>query len=116
MSQVILDEARAVAPHVHYFTVTGFGDSLPDDRYDAVASHDVFVHFELDECARYLFNIARTLRPKGVFVFSVYTLDSDAEYEEYRTEISDSACSPLVACVASLAKRTRSCWTSSALQ
>ena len=92
VSQVILDEARAVAPHVHYFTVTGFGDSLPDDRYDAVASHDVFVHFELDECARYLFNIARTLHPKGVFVFSVYTLDGDAEYEEYRTEISDSAC------------------------
>ena len=90
VSQVILDEARAVAPQVRYFTVTGFGDSFVDDRYDAVASHDVFVHFELDECARYLYNIARTLRPKGVFVVSVYTLDSDAEYEEYRTEISNS--------------------------
>lgn len=90
VSQVILDEARSVAPQVRYFTVTGFGDSLPDDRYGAVASHDVFVHFELDECARYLFNVARTLRPKGLFVFSVYTLDDEAEYEEYRTEISNS--------------------------
>ncbi|MGO9854937.1 MAG: class I SAM-dependent methyltransferase [Acidimicrobiales bacterium] len=90
VSQVILDEARAVAPNVRYSTVTGFGDSFADDRYDAVASHDVFVHFELDECARYLHNIARTLRPKGVLIVSVYTLDSDAEYEEYRTEISNS--------------------------
>ncbi len=90
VSPVILDEARAFAPQVRYFTVTGFGDSLPNDRYDAVASHDVFVHFEFDEFARYLFNIARTLRPKGVFVVSVYTLDSDAEREVYRSEISNS--------------------------
>lgn len=90
VSQVILDQARTVAPQARFFTVAGFGDSLPDDRYDAVASHDVFVHFEFDECARYLYNIARTLRPKGVFVFSVYTLDGAAEHEEYRREISSS--------------------------
>ena len=90
VSEFILDEARIIAPRAHYFTVAGFGDSLPDERYDAVASHDVFVHFELDECAQYLCNIARTLRPKGVFVFSVYTLDSEAECEEYRTAISNS--------------------------
>jgi SAM-dependent methyltransferase len=90
VSPVILDEARSVAPQAHYFTVTGFGDNLPDDRYDAAASHDVFVHFELDECARYFYNIARALRPKGVCVFSVYTLDGVAESEVYRSEISSS--------------------------
>jgi SAM-dependent methyltransferase len=90
VSKAILDEARAVAPDVTYFTVAGFGDNLPQGRYDSVASHDVFVHFELDECARYFYNVARALRSKGVFVFSVYTLDSQADIEVYRAAISSS--------------------------
>jgi SAM-dependent methyltransferase len=90
VSTAILDEAKAVAPDVNYFTVAGFGDNLPGSRYDAVASHDVFVHFEFDECARYFYNIARALRAKGVFVVSVYTLDSETEVDVYREAISSS--------------------------
>jgi predicted TPR repeat methyltransferase len=91
VSEAILDEARAVAPDVSDFAVAGFGDNLPEGRYDVVASHDVFVHFELDECARYFYNVSRALRPNGVFVVSVYTLDSDAELEVYRAAISSSS-------------------------
>lgn len=91
VSQAILDEAKAVCPDANYFTVDGFGDNLPDSRYDVVASHDVFVHFEFDQCARYFYNVARSLRPNGTFVISVYTLDSDAEFDVYKELISSSA-------------------------
>ena len=90
VSEAILHEAKAVAPNVNYFTVAGFGDNLPEGRYDAIASHDVFVHFEFDECARYFYNVSRALRSKGVFVVSVYTLDSDTEIDVYRAAVSSS--------------------------
>jgi hypothetical protein len=54
-----------------------------------VASHDVFVHFEYDECAQYFANIARSLHPAGKFVVSVFTLDNDAEIEGYRRGIAE---------------------------
>jgi SAM-dependent methyltransferase len=91
VSEAILDEAKAVCPDVNYFVVAGFGDNLPEGRYDAVASHDVFVHFEFDECARYFYNISRALRSKGVFIVSVYTLDSETELDVYRTAISSNS-------------------------
>ena len=90
VSQAILDEAKAVCPDVNYFIVSGFGDNLLESRYDVVASHDVFVHFELDECARYIYNVSRTLRSGGAFVFSVYTLDLESEIDTYRAAISSS--------------------------
>jgi len=90
VSSAILDEAKAVAPDVNYFTVAGFGDNLPAGRYDAVASHDVFVHFEFDECGRYFYNVSRALRANGVLVVSVYTLDSETEIDVYRGAISSN--------------------------
>jgi len=91
VSAAILAEARNQVSDTRFFVVEGFGANLPSDRYDVVASHDVFVHFEYDECAHYFANIARSLRSAGKFVFSVFTLDNDAEIEGYREEISQHA-------------------------
>lgn len=87
VSTAVLDEARRVEPDAKYFVVEGMGENLPDAAYDAVASHDVFVHFELDECARYLSNVRRSMRPGGVLVVSVYTLDTDEDRAAYRARI-----------------------------
>ena len=91
VSPVILDEGRAFAPQVRCFTVTGFGDSLPDGplrpRWQAI---DVFVHFEFDELRGTCSTSPYPPSPRACFVVSVYTLDSDAEREVYRSEISNS--------------------------
>jgi SAM-dependent methyltransferase len=89
VSTAVTEEARKVEPGARYFVVEGLGENLPDAAYDAVASHDVFVHFELDECARYFFNVRRALRPGGAFVVSVYTLDSDEDRAVYHQRIVD---------------------------
>lgn len=91
VSEAILAEARNHVDDTEFFVVDGFGSNLPSERYDVVASHDVFVHFEYDQCAHYFANIARSLRPAGNFVFSVFTLDNDAEIEGYRQDIAQHA-------------------------
>jgi SAM-dependent methyltransferase len=84
VSDAILDEARhhASMPNVTFWQVTGFGDNLHGE-YEAVVSHDVFVHFELDETARYLHNIRRVLALGGLLIVSVYTIDGDTEENQY---------------------------------
>jgi SAM-dependent methyltransferase len=89
VSTAVIEEARKVEPGAKYFVVEGMGENLPDAAYDAVASHDVFVHFEFDECARYLFNLRRALRPGGVFVVSLYTLDTVEDRAAYRARIAE---------------------------
>jgi SAM-dependent methyltransferase len=84
VSDAIVREAQRIEPGARYFVVEGLGDNLATDTYDIVASHDVFMHFEYDQCARYLANIARALHQGGSFVLSVYTLDSEDERNEYR--------------------------------
>jgi SAM-dependent methyltransferase len=87
VSKAVIDEARKVEPGARYFVVDGLGENLPGAAYDAVVSHDVFVHFELDQTARYLLNVRRSLRTGGTFVASVYTLDSAEDRADYRDAI-----------------------------
>lgn len=93
VSDAILDEARLGVRDtdpVNFFAVDGLGENLPRQEYELVISHDVFVHFEFDEVARYAFNIAGALKPGGAFVVSVYTLDHPQEIASWRSELVES--------------------------
>lgn len=90
VSEAILDEARRGTQdvdHINFFTVDGFGNNLSANKYDLVVSHDVFVHFEFDQVAQYAFNVARAFKHDGVFVVSVYTLDTVDEIATWRAEL-----------------------------
>jgi SAM-dependent methyltransferase len=90
VSQPMLDEARdgtAGLDGIDFWVVERFGDNLGRRKYDLAFSHDVFVHFDFDEVARYACNLAVALKPGGRFVVSVYTLDEELERREYRNEL-----------------------------
>lgn len=93
VSEPMLVEARrgtAGIDGIDFWAVDGFGDNLGVGKYDLAFSHDVFVHFEFDEVARYAFNIAVALKPGSAFVVSVYTLDDETERQVYRDELMSS--------------------------
>ncbi len=92
VSPAILEEARVGGGNdVRYEVVEGFGNNLPDGAYSLAVSHDVFVHFDLDDFGAYLANLYRSLQPKGRFVVSVYTLDSEEERQYYRRQLVASS-------------------------
>jgi SAM-dependent methyltransferase len=90
VSEPMLEEAKrgtAGVDGIDFWVVEGFGDNLGSRKYDLALSHDVFVHFEFDEVARYACNVADALKPGGRFVVSVYTLDDENERQQYRMEL-----------------------------
>lgn len=97
VSNPMLDETRrgtAGLDGIDFWVVDGFGDNLGVRKYDLAFSHDVFVHFEFDEVARYAFRIADALKPGGSFVVSVYTLDDDSEIRVYSDELMSRPLEP----------------------
>ena len=82
----ILDEARAattdLAP-IDFRVTYGLGDDFRDAEFDAVIGHEVLMQFDFDELLRFCSNIARTLKPGGVLIASVYTFDDAAEIGQH---------------------------------
>ncbi|MFA7250047.1 MAG: class I SAM-dependent methyltransferase [Dehalococcoidia bacterium] len=92
VSERILAEARAatvdLAP-IDFRVAYGLGDDLRTQEFDAVIGHELLMQFDFDELLRFCSNIARSLKPGGVFIASVYTFDDAAEIAQHMGMIRD---------------------------
>jgi SAM-dependent methyltransferase len=79
VSSYALDEAAenlARFANVELRTASGYHlGALPDAAFDVVYSHDVFLTFDPNPALALIDDVARVLRPDGVFVVSFMTLD-----------------------------------------
>jgi len=79
LSEVLLAEARralAGQANVTFLRTRGLElESLPDQSFDVVYAHDVFVTFDQNQLLAMLDESLRVLRPGGACVASFYTID-----------------------------------------
>lgn len=90
VSERILDEARAATsdlPPIEFRVTWGLGDDFRDEEFDAVIGHEVLMQFDFDELLRFCSNIARTLKPGGLLIASVYTFDDSEEIAQHMAMI-----------------------------
>lgn len=90
VSERILDEARAATsdlPPIDFRVTWGLGDDFRDGEFDAVIGHEVLMQFDFDELLRFCSNIARTLKPGGLLIASVYTFDDSEEIAQHMAMI-----------------------------
>jgi SAM-dependent methyltransferase len=79
VAPLLLDEARGNLAHhdnVVFRLSPGYAlAAFPDDAFDVVFAHDVFVNLDPDPVLALLDAAARTVKPGGVVVASFYTID-----------------------------------------
>lgn len=81
----LIDYATATKPGFEFFVHRDYSIRAESASLDMVYAWSLFTHLQLEEIYLYSADIFRALKPGGILVFSVLTLDSPAHVELLRS-------------------------------
>lgn len=90
ISETILARARqrtAHLPNVHLQVLpTVTLQAFADDFFDRVYCHAVLVHLDKEDLFKYLVEMRRVLKPRGLLYFDTFNLANDVAWERWQQE------------------------------